>query len=231
MGFSAVYGFTLSLLFAWGVFFQDMPALEKAVKANAPHAEMRHRIYVFADGVWFLLANIIGINSLAAMSQAGKKNDQSANEIQPGNQSGEKPLAFTKREKLLAVFGGIPCGPLGMATVPPAALCLINRFTRESDRKTNGFLIWSLAGIPAFYALVYSGFGNTRFCRNLLWRPNRMHGKRGWLGNDTNRQPMSSGATCSAGRVKKGWGSAGRVLVAMGVAWGMGGGKEYQLKH
>ena len=75
MGFSAIYGLALSLLFAWGLFFQDMPALEKAVKANAPHAEMRHRINVFADGVWFLLANIIIINSVAAMSQAGKKND------------------------------------------------------------------------------------------------------------------------------------------------------------
>ena len=75
MGFSTVYGLALSLLFAWGLFFQDMPALEKAVKANAQHAEMRHRINVFADGVWFLLANIIVINSVAAMSQAGKKND------------------------------------------------------------------------------------------------------------------------------------------------------------
>jgi len=75
LGFSAVYGFALSLLFAWGLWLQDMPALEKAVKANAQHAEMRHRINVFADGVWFLLANLIVINSVAAMSQAGKKND------------------------------------------------------------------------------------------------------------------------------------------------------------
>lgn len=74
------------------------------------------------------------------------------NNIQPDNKSGEKPLAFTKRGKLLAVFGCIPCGPLGMA-VSPAALCLINRFTRESDRKTNRFLIWSLLGIPAFFTL------------------------------------------------------------------------------
>ena len=43
---------------------------------------------------------------------------------------------------------------------------------------------------------------------------------------------MSSGATSSAGRAKKLWGSAGRVwrvLVAMGVAWaGMGGGGGYE---
>ena len=75
MSLSAVYGVALSLLFAWGLWFQDMPALEKAVKANAQHAEMRHRINVFADGVWFLLANIIVLNSVAALSQAGKKND------------------------------------------------------------------------------------------------------------------------------------------------------------
>jgi len=75
MGFSAAYGVALSLLFAWGLWLQDMPALEKAVKANAQHAEMRHRINVFADGVWFLLANIIVINSVAAMRQAGGKND------------------------------------------------------------------------------------------------------------------------------------------------------------
>ena len=75
MAFSAVYGAALSLLFAWGLWFQDMPALEKAVKTNAQHAEMRHRINVFADGVWFLLANIIVLNSVAAMNQARRKND------------------------------------------------------------------------------------------------------------------------------------------------------------
>jgi len=42
----------------------------------------------------------------------------------------------------------------------------------------------------------------------------------GW--HFTSRQPISSGATTSAGRAKKDWGSAGRVLVAMGVAWGNG---------
>jgi len=40
----------------------------------------------------------------------------------------------------------------------------------------------------------------------------------------TSRQPMSSGATNSAGRAKKDGVKAGRVLVAMGVAWGMGEG-------
>jgi len=34
----------------------------------------------------------------------------------------------------------------------------------------------------------------------------------------TSRQPMSSGATCSAGRAKKDWGRCWVVVVAMGVA-------------
>jgi len=37
----------------------------------------------------------------------------------------------------------------------------------------------------------------------------------------TSRQPISSGASSSAGRAKKDWGSAERVLVAMGVASAM----------
>lgn len=77
---------------------------------------------------------------------------EQANDIQPENKSDEKPLAFTKRGKILAVLGGIPCGPLGMA-VSPAALCLINRFTIGGAKKTNRFLIWSLLGIPAFFTL------------------------------------------------------------------------------
>ena len=35
----------------------------------------------------------------------------------------------------------------------------------------------------------------------------------------TSRQPMSSGATCSAGRQKKDWGRCWEGLVAMGVAF------------
>ena len=38
----------------------------------------------------------------------------------------------------------------------------------------------------------------------------------------TSRQPMSSGATTSAGRAKKGWGRVWESMVAMGVAWGIG---------
>jgi len=72
MALSAIYGVGLSLLFSWALWFQDMPALDHAVKTNEPRAEMRHRINVFADGVWFLLANLIVINSLAAMNQANK---------------------------------------------------------------------------------------------------------------------------------------------------------------
>ncbi len=35
----------------------------------------------------------------------------------------------------------------------------------------------------------------------------------------TSRQPMSVGATCSAGRAKKDWGREWEGVVAMGVAW------------
>jgi len=43
----------------------------------------------------------------------------------------------------------------------------------------------------------------------------------------TSRQPMSSGATTSAGRAQKDGGSAGSCwegVMAMGVAWGTAGG-------
>jgi len=41
------------------------------------------------------------------------------------------------------------------------------------------------------------------------------------------RQPIRSGATCSAGRAKKDGGRCWEGVVAMGVAWGMGGNKCY----
>ena len=53
-----VYGIGLSSYFGWWA-LRDNAALEIAVKANAPQKEMRHRINVFAEGVWFLLSNMI----------------------------------------------------------------------------------------------------------------------------------------------------------------------------
>lgn len=77
---------------------------------------------------------------------------EQANGIQPENKSDEKPLAFTKRGKILAVLGGIPCGPLGLVA-SPSVLCLINYFSRKGQKRTNRFLIWTVLGIPAFISL------------------------------------------------------------------------------
>ena len=53
-----IYGIGLSSYFGWWA-LRDNAALENAVRANAPHAELRHRINVSAEGIWFLLSNIL----------------------------------------------------------------------------------------------------------------------------------------------------------------------------
>jgi len=53
-----VYGIGLSGYFGWWA-LKDNAALEAAVRANAPHAELRHRINVTAEGIWFLLSNLV----------------------------------------------------------------------------------------------------------------------------------------------------------------------------
>ena len=53
-----IYGIGLSGYFGWWA-LKDNAALEDAVRANAPHAELRHRINVTAEGIWFLLSNIV----------------------------------------------------------------------------------------------------------------------------------------------------------------------------
>lgn len=53
-----IYGIGLSSYFGWWA-LKDNAALENAVRANAPHAELRHRINVSAEGIWFLLSNIL----------------------------------------------------------------------------------------------------------------------------------------------------------------------------
>lgn len=59
-----IYGIGLSSYFGWWA-LKDNAALENAVRANAPHAELRHRINVTAEGVWFLLSNIIILQGVA----------------------------------------------------------------------------------------------------------------------------------------------------------------------
>ena len=53
-----IYGVGLSSYFGWWA-LRDNAALENAVRANAPHAELRHRINVSAEGIWFLISNIL----------------------------------------------------------------------------------------------------------------------------------------------------------------------------
>ena len=53
-----VYGIGLSGYFGWWA-LKDNAELETAVRANAPHAELRHRINVTAEGIWFLLSNLV----------------------------------------------------------------------------------------------------------------------------------------------------------------------------
>ncbi len=67
-----VYGIGLSSYFGWWA-LRDNAALEIAVKANAPQKEMRHRINVFAEGVWFLLSNVIVLQGVGLATSSGKK--------------------------------------------------------------------------------------------------------------------------------------------------------------
>ena len=53
-----IYGIGLSGYFGWWA-LKDNAALEDALQANAPQAELRHRMNVTAEGIWFLLSNIV----------------------------------------------------------------------------------------------------------------------------------------------------------------------------
>ena len=68
------------------------------------------------------------------------------------HQTTPRPLALTKRGKIIAVIGGIPSGPMGLIA-SPLALCIINRLSRNDKRNVNRFPIWSLTGIPSFFVL------------------------------------------------------------------------------
>ena len=70
-----VYGIGLSSYFGWWA-LRDNAALEIAVKANAPQKEMRHRINVFAEGVWFLLSNMIVLQGVGMATSSVKENEK-----------------------------------------------------------------------------------------------------------------------------------------------------------
>jgi hypothetical protein len=64
-----VYGASLSVLFGVAL-IPDYAALIDAVQQRNQQAELRHRINVFAEGTWFLLANLITIGGLALSGKA-----------------------------------------------------------------------------------------------------------------------------------------------------------------
>ena len=64
-----VYGASLSVLFGVAL-IPDYAALIDAVQQRNQQAELRHRINVFAEGTWFLLANLITIGGLALNGKA-----------------------------------------------------------------------------------------------------------------------------------------------------------------
>ena len=73
-GILVVYGLSLSAYFAiWAL--KDNTALESAVKMNRPQAELRHRINVGFEGVWFLLSNMIAIAGISLVTDRKRNND------------------------------------------------------------------------------------------------------------------------------------------------------------
>ena len=58
-----VYGVSLSVLFGVAL-IPDYAALIQAVEQRQEQAELRHRINVFAEGTWFLIANLIAVGGL-----------------------------------------------------------------------------------------------------------------------------------------------------------------------
>ena len=70
-----VYDIGLSSYFGWWA-LRDNAALEIAVRANAPQKEMRHRINVFAEGVWFLLSNMIVLQGVGLATSSVEKDEK-----------------------------------------------------------------------------------------------------------------------------------------------------------
>ena len=70
-----IYGIGMSSYFGWWA-LRDNAALEIAVRANAPQKEMRHRINVFAEGVWFLLSNMVVLQGVGLATSSVKKDEK-----------------------------------------------------------------------------------------------------------------------------------------------------------
>ena len=70
-----IYGIGMSSYFGWWA-LRDNAALEVAVKANTPQKELRHRINVFAEGVWFLLSNMIILQGVGLATSSGREDEK-----------------------------------------------------------------------------------------------------------------------------------------------------------
>lgn len=66
--FLIVYGLGLSTYFGWWA-QRDNAALEYAAKTQRAQIELRHRINVGFEGVWFLLSNLIVIAGAANLRE------------------------------------------------------------------------------------------------------------------------------------------------------------------
>jgi len=64
LGFTAYFGW-------WSI--RDYLALEQAVAMKRPHEELRHRINVGFEGVWFLLSELVIIQSVIGLHGLDKK--------------------------------------------------------------------------------------------------------------------------------------------------------------
>ena len=67
--FCALYGLSVSVISAYGLFILDMPALENAVAVGNNNAELRHRLNVSAEGNWILFGNIITVLSIVGLKK------------------------------------------------------------------------------------------------------------------------------------------------------------------
>jgi hypothetical protein len=67
-----VQGLVFSVYFGvWSL--QDYHELQYAVSTGAQHAEIRHRISVGFDGVWYLLSNIVVLSAVKGLSSSKKE--------------------------------------------------------------------------------------------------------------------------------------------------------------
>lgn len=71
-----IQGLSFSVYFGyWSI--KDYIALEQAVALKRPHEELRHRINVGFEGVWFLLSEFLVLYSAEALWRSGRNSRES----------------------------------------------------------------------------------------------------------------------------------------------------------